>query len=136
MSITSLVNQSSSNQLFDRFRVIPYICSGGGRIDNNLVGNATPFRRSWKEEPLFFGEADAGKRSAIIYSIIESCRRHDIEPYTRCVAHRGGKSVPVTLFREGLEETSAFQPGMTLSIIELQVRCSHRRTAADRIFHP
>jgi hypothetical protein len=25
---------------------------------------------------------------------------------------------------------------MTLSIIELQVRCSHRRTAADRIFHP
>jgi transposase len=23
-----------------------------------------------------------GERSAIIYSIIESCRRHDIEPYT------------------------------------------------------
>ena len=29
-----------------------------------------------------FGDADAGQRSAIIYSIIESCRRHDIEPST------------------------------------------------------
>jgi hypothetical protein len=27
-------------------------------------------------------DADAGERSAIIYSIIESCRRHGIEPYT------------------------------------------------------
>jgi transposase len=35
-------------------------------------------RKNW----LFFGDADAGERSAIIYSIIESCRRHDIEPYT------------------------------------------------------
>jgi len=34
-------------------------------------------RKNW----LFFGDA-AGQRSAIIYSIIESCRRHDIEPYT------------------------------------------------------
>ena len=31
---------------------------------------------------LFFRDADAGQRSAIIYSIIESCRRHGIEPYT------------------------------------------------------
>jgi transposase IS66-like protein len=31
---------------------------------------------------LFFGDADAGERSAIIYSIIENCQRHDIEPYT------------------------------------------------------
>jgi transposase IS66-like protein len=31
---------------------------------------------------LFFGDANAGQRSAIIYSIIESCRRHGVEPYT------------------------------------------------------
>jgi hypothetical protein len=31
---------------------------------------------------MFFGAADAAERSAIIYSIIESCRRHGIEPYT------------------------------------------------------
>ena len=35
-------------------------------------------RKNW----LFFGDADAGERSAIIYSIIVSCRRHGIEPYT------------------------------------------------------
>ena len=35
-----------------------------------------------KKNWLFFGDADAGERSAIIYSIIESCRRHGIEPYT------------------------------------------------------
>jgi transposase len=30
----------------------------------------------------FFGDADAAERGAIIYSIIENRRRHDIEPYT------------------------------------------------------
>jgi hypothetical protein len=35
-----------------------------------------------KKNWLFFGDADAGERSAIIYSIIESCQRHDIESYT------------------------------------------------------
>jgi hypothetical protein len=35
-----------------------------------------------KRTNLFFGDADEGERSAIIYSIIESCRRHGIEPYT------------------------------------------------------
>jgi transposase len=35
-----------------------------------------------KKNWLFFGDAEAGERSAIIYSIIESCRRHGIEAYT------------------------------------------------------
>jgi hypothetical protein len=30
----------------------------------------------------FFGDANGRQRSPIIYSIIESCRRHRIEPYT------------------------------------------------------
>jgi hypothetical protein len=30
---------------------------------------------------LFFGDADAGKRSAVIYTIIESCRRRGIDPH-------------------------------------------------------
>ena len=60
-------------------------------IDNNLVENAIRPTALGKKNWLFFGDADAGERSAIIYSIIESCRRHDIEPYiflrdvlTRC----------------------------------------------------
>ncbi len=51
-------------------------------IDNNLVENAIRPTALGKKNWLFFGDADAGERSAIIYSIIESCRRHGLEPYT------------------------------------------------------
>jgi transposase len=51
-------------------------------IDNNLVENAIRPTALGKKNWLFFGDAEAGERSAIIYSIIESCRRHGIEPYT------------------------------------------------------
>jgi transposase len=51
-------------------------------IDNNLVENAIRPTALGKKNWLFFGDANAGERGAIIYSIIESCRRHGIEPYT------------------------------------------------------
>jgi transposase len=35
-------------------------------------------RKNW----LFFGDANAEERSTLIYSIIESCRRHRVEPYS------------------------------------------------------
>jgi hypothetical protein len=35
-----------------------------------------------KKNWLFFGAANAGERGAVIYSIIESCRRHGVEPYS------------------------------------------------------
>jgi IS66 C-terminal element/Transposase IS66 family len=52
------------------------------RDRHNLVENAIRPTALGKKNWLFFGDADAGERSAIIYSIIESCRRHGIEPYT------------------------------------------------------
>ena len=51
-------------------------------IDNNLVENAIRPTALGKKNWLFFGDAHAGERSAVIYSIIESCRRHGVEPYT------------------------------------------------------
>lgn len=51
-------------------------------IDNNLVENAIRPTALGKKNWLFFGDADTGERSAIIYSIIESCRRNGVEPYT------------------------------------------------------
>jgi len=51
-------------------------------IDNNLVENAIRPTALGKKNWLFFGDAKAGERSAVIYSIIESCRRHGVEPYT------------------------------------------------------
>ena len=34
-----------------------------------------------KKNWLFFGDANAGERGAIIYTVIESCRRRGIDPY-------------------------------------------------------
>jgi hypothetical protein len=31
---------------------------------------------------LFFGSEEAGERSAVIYTLIENCRMHGVEPYT------------------------------------------------------
>ena len=50
-------------------------------IDNNLVGNAILPTALGKKNWLFMGDADAGERGAILYSVIESCRRRDIDPY-------------------------------------------------------
>ncbi len=43
-------------------------------------------RRNW----LFFGDAEAGEHSAIIYTVIESCRRRGLDPlsYLRDVLTR------------------------------------------------
>jgi transposase len=56
---------------------------GGGRveIDNNLVENAIRPTALGKKNWLFMGDADAGERGAIIYTVIESCRRRGIDPY-------------------------------------------------------
>ncbi len=57
-----------------------YLRDGRFEIDNNLVENsirpAAVGRRRW----LFIGHPDAGWRSAVIYSIIGSCRRRSINP--------------------------------------------------------
>ena len=57
-----------------------YLRDGRYEIDNNLVENdirpAAVGRKRW----LFIGHPDAGWRSAVIYSIIVSCRRRGINP--------------------------------------------------------
>jgi len=56
---------------------------GDGRfeIDNNLCENAIRPTAVGKKNWLFIGEAEAGQRSAVIYTIIESCKRRGLEPY-------------------------------------------------------
>jgi transposase len=57
---------------------------GDGRLenDNNLVENSIRPTAVGKKNWLFIGEAEAGQRSAIIYTIVESCRRRGLEPLT------------------------------------------------------
>lgn len=58
-----------------------YLGDGRVEIDNNLVENAIRPTALGKKNWLFFGEAGAGERGAILYTVIESCRRRGVEPY-------------------------------------------------------
>jgi transposase len=54
---------------------------GEVEIDNNLVENAIRPTALGKKNWLFFGSEEAGQRSAVIYTLIENCRLHGVEPY-------------------------------------------------------
>jgi len=58
-----------------------YLEDGRLEIDNNLVENAIRPTALGKKNWLFFGEAEAGERSAIIYTVIEACRRRSLDPF-------------------------------------------------------
>ena len=58
-----------------------YLEDGCVEIDNNAVENAIRPTAVGKKNWLFIGEAGAGERSAIIYTVIECCRRRGIDPY-------------------------------------------------------
>jgi transposase len=53
---------------------------GQTRLDNNLVENAIRPTAVGKKNWLFIGHPDAGRRAAILYSIIVSCLRHGKDP--------------------------------------------------------
>ena len=58
-----------------------YLHDGRIGIDNNPVENAIRPTAIGKKNWLFIGEARAGQRSAILYTLIESCRTHRIDPF-------------------------------------------------------
>lgn len=59
-----------------------YLEDGRIEIDNNPVENAIRPTAIGKKNWLFVGDKDAGERGAILYTIIENCRRHQINPFT------------------------------------------------------
>ena len=60
-------------------RLLLFGNDGRLEIDNNLVENAIRPTAVGKKNYLFFGAPEAGERSAIIYTILESCRRRGID---------------------------------------------------------
>jgi hypothetical protein len=58
-----------------------YLRDGRVEIDNNSVENSIRPTAIGKKNWLFIGAAEAGQRSAILYTIIESCRRRGINPF-------------------------------------------------------
>jgi len=60
--------------------LVGYLRNGRFEIDSNLVENDVRPSAVGKRRWLFIGHPDAGWRSAVIYTIIQSCRRYGINP--------------------------------------------------------
>jgi transposase len=58
-----------------------YVDMGIVEIDNNLVENAIRPTALGRKNWLFVGADGAGWRSAVIYTIIQSCKANGVEPY-------------------------------------------------------
>jgi len=59
-----------------------YLRDGALEIDNNLVENAIRPTKLGAKNYLFFGSAEAGETSALFYTLIDSCKRNDLNPET------------------------------------------------------
>lgn len=60
--------------------MVGYLRNGRFEIDQNLVENDVRPSAVGRKRWLFIGHPDAGWRSAVIYTIIQSCRRRGINP--------------------------------------------------------
>jgi transposase len=72
-----------------------YLTDGRVEIDNNLIENAIRHTKLGAKNWLFIGAEHAGEKSAIIYTVVENCRRLGIDA------------------REYLEDVLTRLPGMT-----------------------
>lgn len=77
----SLLGQAIDYTLGQWTTLEVFLRDGRVEIDNNLVENAIRPTAIGKKNWLFMGEAGAGQRGAIIYTLIESCRKRSIDPY-------------------------------------------------------
>jgi transposase len=76
----SLTGKAISYTLGQWERLQTYTRHGHVEIDNNLVENAIRPTAVGKKNWLFFGSEKAGQTSAILYSLLESCRMLGINP--------------------------------------------------------
>jgi hypothetical protein len=60
--------------------MVGYLREGRFEIDNNLIENEVRPSAVGRKRWLFIGHPDAGWRSAVIYTLIQSCRRRGINP--------------------------------------------------------
>jgi hypothetical protein len=51
-------------------------------IDNNLIENSVRPAALGRKNHLFAGSHEAARRSAMLYSLLGSCKLHQINPYT------------------------------------------------------
>jgi transposase len=86
----SLLGQAIDYALARWEALTRYVDDGRLEIDNNLCENAIRPTAVGKKNFLFIGHPEAGQRSAVIYSVLGSCRRQGINPdeYLRDIFER------------------------------------------------
>jgi transposase len=77
----SLLGEAISYTLERWTELCRYRQDGAWEIDNNLVENAIRPTAVGKKNFLFIGHPEAGWRSAVIYSVLGSCRRYGVDPH-------------------------------------------------------
>ena len=77
----SLLGQAIDHALAQWPTLTVYLADGRVEIDNNRVENAIRPTAVGKKNWLFMGEAGAGQRGAILYNVVESCRRRGLDPF-------------------------------------------------------
>lgn len=81
----SILPQSAMGEAFTYTRnqwrrLTRYLEDGDLDIDNNIAERALRGAVIGKKNWLFAGSDEGGRRAAILYSMIESCKRNDVEP--------------------------------------------------------
>jgi transposase len=90
-SLPQLAFTKAINYALEQWPALERFASDGRiEIDNNIVENSIRPTAIGKKNWLFMGSADAGERAAVLYTVIESCRRRRIDPqaYLRDVLTR------------------------------------------------
>jgi len=77
----SAMGKAVSYALSNWWGLKPWMENGQIEIDNNLVENAIRPTAIGKKNWLFMGSAHAGQTGAILFTIIENCRRLGINPF-------------------------------------------------------
>ena len=78
----SLIGKAIDYTLNQSTTLEVYLDDGRVEISNNLVENAIRPTKLGAKNWMFIGAEDAGWRSAVLYSLITSCKNRGVEPYS------------------------------------------------------
>ena len=77
----SLMREAINYSINQRDALQAFLEHGEAELSNNLVENAIRPSAVGKRNWLFIGELEAGDRSAVVYSLTETCRMLGVNPY-------------------------------------------------------
>ncbi len=63
-------------------KIAGYLKDGRIEIDNNFVENAIRPTKLGMRNWLFIGSAEAGWAAAVMYTLVENCKRHGLDPFS------------------------------------------------------